>query len=471
MRWKNGTYTWLALGSVPSTMADTSGVVAAICDEFDENLPGLKHDPYRLVGDRIRNAGNRSKMATVGTPRRTDKGGLQARYNLMRSYSPEMRCPECGEYQQFELEHIGWPSGMTATEVLEQVAGWAACPGCGSQLGDDKHREMALSARFKCLNPERPMSRRSARIPGWCTLQTNWSRAAYEWLSVQDDPIAQIGFWNSVAAIARDVGSDTSSKIETRYANRKAGHMRGHAPKGSQLLTFGCDVGVRTLWWWCWAWGSQGRVAMVDAGGLPYGDEASRTIEAARDELYEITKKLSGSTGLPFRGGIIDSGDQATTVYDLCVSWPGGGWLPAHGSTKTPNLWRLDKVDPLRKHRGRWGNLQLIGHHTHRLQDRLEHALTRDYSKPQGCALVSDTTDTELLHLRSCVRVEHLRTTTWDKAYKGAPDHMRDAACLAMLAGIVGENDRLEDVAEVEKPAPKPAPRPAKAARQVSDRL
>lgn len=451
VRWSNGSFTWIGLGSSAQSLADTSGVVVAFIDEFDENPITLKHDVVRLVSDRVRPAGMRGKLVMYGTPRRFDSGGLQARATHARDHVPEMRCPSCGDWSVFEMENIKWPD-RDRQEILDQGLAYAICPVCGCCLGDGRHRDMVLGARFRCVSPGIPDGERAARIPGWCTTQTNWSRAAYEYLSAEQsaDPLQLVAFYNSVAALAVDVtGSAQAEDTDSRYATRRVDYALGSAPAGCQILTAGIDVGVRTLWWWVFAWADSGRKAMVGCGGELYGDEANRTIEQARDAVEEKINKICADTGLEFAGGLIDSGDQATTVYDLCASWPQGGWLPAHGSTHVPVLWRRDKIDPRGQHRGKWNGLILIGHHTHRLQDKLEMSLSTPWDSSGGLALPVDVDKRTLTHLRNCIKEEKFsRVASWRKAYKGAPDHLRDAACLALLAGVIAGVDDLEPVAK-----------------------
>jgi phage terminase large subunit GpA-like protein len=449
LRWDNGSFTWVALCSSTQALADTSGVVNVIADEFDENAPNMRHDFWKLLADRVRPQGDRGKLARGGTPRRTDVAGLQARAESMRQYVPEMCCTECGEWSVFEMEHIKWPEGVDRNEILTNRLGYAVCPVCGCALDDKAHSEMILGARFR-VHKDGPAEEKDIRIPGWCTWQTNWSRAAYEYLGAQGDPIAEVAFWNSVAALAVDIaGANVLDDDGNLYLNRRGEYACGIAPEGCQAITAGIDLGVRTIWWWVMGWGPGGRWAMIDAGAELYGDEAGRSVEAAFAATEHHVQRLCEVNLLPFRGGFFDSGDNATIVYDLCKSAK-LAWLPAHGSTHVPTLWREDKIDPQRKYRGRWSGLILIGHHTHRLQDLLEYSLSRSWDDAGGSQLPKDVDARVLTHLRNCVKVEKLRTKSWDKKYKGAPDHLRDAACLAMLAGVVSGASELKEPVSTE---------------------
>lgn len=450
IRWENGTFTWIASAQSQQSLVDTSGCSYSIHDECDEVRANLSYDAISAAYDRIRPRKMKAKQALFGTPKRTDEGGLQARGAKVMMHFPEMKCPSCNKYEIFDLENIKWPEDKDPDVIRESRLAWAECPSCGHHCRDFDHFQMAIGARMRCLTPTRHKSRKSARIPSWCGNQMSWSDVAFEYLIAKDDPIKLCEFMKSVACRATNPNMEETVTGVQPYETKKGLWSRDNKeiPADVRCITAGVDPGVNQFWCVVIGWGSRGRKYFLWSFEQQFEGPSLEDYKKAWREVFIKTRlpehTIKSAARPKFMGGLVDSGDAGTAVYDLCAE--SSGWLPAKGDPALRALYGKGNIDPDNKHRGRWGALTLIRHNTHMLQDALERCLNTPISSPNGVEFAMDEGPRLFKHLRNVVRKRSpTGQVRWDKTSKSAADHLRDAAAHAMLAGIILECDTIPD--------------------------
>lgn len=449
LRWKNGRYVWGALATSANTLADTSGIGTAVMTEFDEILPNLKHDPFALTYDRIR-FHHRRKMLCAGTPRRLDSAGLYSMYSESRMHVAEFPCPECGDYFCVEDNDLKWPENASADEIKTGRLAYVVCKSCGCEIGDQHHMTMAMGARLRCLNPDKSEIHCGIRVPSWFSAKMTFSESVYELLNAKSDLTKLAEWYKSVAAKPVDTYKLNAVDDTFRYEHRQsvAWHReRMEIPPDVIAVTAGIDVGTKGFWFVLLGWGIGGRKYVLwNADYQPKGmdtkawDEAwARVLERCDTSKFNW---LGNGSPPPFKLGIIDSGFDAPNVYSLCLKPTTKRWLPAKGDGGAHALYKKTNADPERKHGQKFAGLPLILHNTHFLQDILEKSLHTSIEDEQGIAFPADEHSRMFRHLEAAAKKELPNgSSRWDKTSKNAADHLRDALCLAVLAGeIMGLN-------------------------------
>jgi phage terminase large subunit GpA-like protein len=303
---------------------------------------------------------------------------------------------------------------------------------------------MIKTARWRVLNPEVPPVEVGYRMPTWCGPQLSWSDVADEYLAAKDDPTRLGDFMRSVCCRPFDPTILEAGRYEDRQGTWSRDQLE--IPADVIEITAGVDVGVAELWLVVVGWGIGGRKFVLWSARIPRGPGIHGFAEAWRktDERARLPEHRSLAGDKPtLIAGICDSGYETDLVYEGCRTFP--GWLPAKGDPRGRAVYQMTHADPERKHRGRYSGMRLVLHSTHILQEMLENALATPITESGGIEFAMDEGKRMWDHLRGCVRkIKPDGSTTWDKAHKGAHDHLRDALQLAILAGIIAKSDRLE---------------------------
>ena len=471
LRWKNGRYTWMALSTSPDTLADTSGCSTAIMTEFDESPDNMRHDPLALTFDRIRYS-HRRKMFVNGTPRSLSSTGLYALYQQCKMYVATMPCPHCGEHMTIEKNDIMWPEGKDPKEIKRLKLAYVVCKSCGCEVADSHHLWMAEHADLKCITPDRSDLWVGIRIPSWFSAKMSFSETAFEFLEAQND-LVRLGDWyKSIAALPVDVFALNRIDEQFSYEDRRSIEWKREQreiPPHVKAITAGIDVGTGGYWFTMLGWGKDDRKyllwsAFYEAKGIGYEPWEKAWEQVHKNFEPGYFNWLGHGPTPAMKLGIIDSGFDAPTVYSLCKN--SQKWLPAKGTGGLKTLYMRTQADPERKHSGKFAGLPLVLHNSHHLQDMLENSLHTPIDNPHGFAFPADEGKRIFDHLRAAVKKEGGATGSyWEKTSKGAADHLRDALCLAVLAGEIMGLNKLSSEAEpatIEQRGEMSRPRPKK---------
>ncbi len=227
-------------------------------------------------------------------------------------------CPHCKGWVTPERDHlVGWKEAETIADARSN-AHWS-CPACGEKITEAEriamNRAAVLVHRGQRVEPDGKVS---GEVPATDTLGFRWNAfnnlfwsaayvAAAEWRA-RFDPDEE----NSEKALLQfkwawpydPPEADLSPLDAGRVARMVSDTPRGVVPRECEVVTVGCDLGLRVCHWAALAFSTDATVRVIDYGEL------------------EVPQVAEGP-----EHGIMMALDQ---LKDLCSS----GWLRAGGDTR-----------------------------------------------------------------------------------------------------------------------------------------
>lgn len=170
-------------------------------------------------------------------------------------------CPQCGDYQPLQWDHLTWPPGEPHRAVY-------ACPSCGAVIPEHHKTTMLAAGEWRATRPESP-------VPGFhlnalyapLGLGLSWAELAAEWDGCQRDPNRQKVFVNTRLG---ECYADPDEKLDWEEIKARAG---GYAvrtvPPGCLLISAGIDVQKDRFAVLLLGWGRNNVVWLLDYQELP----------------------------------------------------------------------------------------------------------------------------------------------------------------------------------------------------------
>ena len=331
-----GMYLTLAGSNSPSSLA-SKAIRFLFLDEVDK-YPGASKkeaDPISLAKERTKTFHNR-KIFITSTP--TLKTGhiwkAKEEADIEKHYF--VPCPHCGEYIELKWKQIDFPKeeGMSYADRAEFAV--YICQECGCIITDQDKPNMLRYGEWRIVKQNTKFVR---KVAFWMnTLYSpfvRFSEIAKEFLDSKDDPEKLQNFVNSWLA---EPWEDTKLKTNADLVlERQTDYEEFVVPEWAKLLTGGVDVQETCLYWSIRAWGN-----FFTSQNIAHG-QAFSFQEVER--IMNLEYQMPDGTPLVVALALIDSGNDADTVYDFCAN--NSEWaLPSKGSSNSMlSHYRLSKVN------------------------------------------------------------------------------------------------------------------------------
>lgn len=228
-------------------------------------------------------------------------------------------CPFCAWEQ--ELRFFPDRDGRGGFRFAESgpVAATYECEACGERIEHQHKRDMVAAGKWEATNPE-------GTHPGfhvWSAYSpfTTWDRIAQRYLAARGDSTKLKAFYNL------DLGLEWEERGEApdhqALAARAEDYPTGRVPAGALLVTVGCDVQAKGIYYEVVAWGPNSESWSIDAGFIA-GDTGDTTSEAWRglDALYRARYPIAGGEALECDLMAIDANYNTDQVCDWVRTKP-----------------------------------------------------------------------------------------------------------------------------------------------------
>ena len=332
----DGMYLTLAGSNSPSSLA-SKAIRFLFLDEVDK-YPGASRkeaDPISLARERTKTFHN-SKIFITSTP--TLKSGHiwkeKEDADIEKHYF--VPCPHCGEYIELKWSQVTFPSeeGMSAADRAE-FANYI-CQECGCIITDQDKPDMLRYGEWRIVKQNTKFVR---KVAFWMnTLYSpfvRFSEVVKEFLTSKGDPEKLQNFVNSWLA---EPWEDTKLKTNADLVMERQTEVEEFmVPEWAKLLTAGVDVQENCLYWSIRAWGNH-----LTSQNIAHG-QAYSFQEIAR--IMNLEYRMPDETPIVVALALIDSGNEADSVYDFCAD--NSDWaLPSKGSSN-PMLshYKLSKIN------------------------------------------------------------------------------------------------------------------------------
>lgn len=332
----DGMYLTLAGSNSPSSLA-SKAIRFLFLDEVDK-YPGASRkeaDPISLARERTKTFHN-SKIFITSTP--TLKSGHiwkeKEDADIEKHYF--VPCPHCGEYIELKWAQVTFPSeeGMSAADRAE-FANYI-CQECGCVITDQDKPDMLRYGEWRTVKQNTKFVR---KVAFWMnTLYSpfvRFSEVVKEFLTSKDDPEKLQNFVNSWLA---EPWEDTKLKTNADLVMERQTEVEEFiVPEWAKLLTAGVDVQENCLYWSIRAWGNY-----LTSQNIAHG-QAYSFQEVAR--IMNLEYRMPDETPIVVALALIDSGNEADSVYDFCAD--NSDWaLPSKGASN-PMLshYKLSKIN------------------------------------------------------------------------------------------------------------------------------
>lgn len=315
-------------------------------DELDKfNEGGAKEaDAVNLLDQRTKDQVNPQRWKT-STPTVTD-GLIWQEYlkgNQMRYFVP---CPYCGERVVF-----GWSKDYTVLPLtgVEAWIAWdqeargrdgawdldrvkasahAVCPHCKGKIGNEHKTGMVRLGEWRATNTSAPSSFVSRHLSSLysTSTETTFGVLAVKFLQSKRSMNGTQGFINGDLAEPYENQESRGRRVEI-VVSGSADPVPGSEP----ILTADFQAVAPYIWMVVRAWAPGGH---------------SRLVWAGHCDDWDSLRRIQLRFAVPDRSVVVDSGFQASTVYEQCLRWglrmsgaAGGlpywlGWLPSKGREK-----------------------------------------------------------------------------------------------------------------------------------------
>jgi phage terminase large subunit GpA-like protein len=263
-------------------------------DEFPWNV-GERGDPEGLIESRMA-AFSRRKRFRLSTPSVKGASRIEMAYAASDRRRYHVCCPQCGERQVLEWEHLQW------TPDLSQV--WYACAvnGCIVQERDKPAmlREAApdypQGGQWIAQSPERS---RESHGYAWNALYTpiglgySWRELAAQWLAAQDSDERLQSFVNERLGRTWE-DRRTAVRVEDLVARAEPYPLRT-LPRGALLVTAGVDTQDDRLACQLIGWGRGGSWWVLDYVEISGDPDRPEVWVALQDLLSRPLATVSGT--------------------------------------------------------------------------------------------------------------------------------------------------------------------------------
>ena len=297
-------------------------------DEIDKMGGASKKEasPYNLAKERLKTYKAQSKLFACSTPT------LKANYiwNLHEN-ADEVRhyfvpCPHCGELIELLFKQVVYdkdPDKEMSAYERAQTARYV-CPECGCIITDGQKPEMLRRGEWRAVKKRGIGHPKTVGywINSLYSIFVTWADAAEEFIKTKDNPEELQNFVNSWLA---EPWEDTNMRANEKIVLERQTELPKYAvPSWAMLLTAGVDIQETSVYWTIRAWGKN-----MTSQGIAHG----QVLNLNQIETIMNTEYLKeDGTRMLVSLCLIDSGNDADTVYSFCVgkeNWA----LPCKGSS------------------------------------------------------------------------------------------------------------------------------------------
>ena len=321
-------------------------------DEVDKYPPfsGKEADPIKLASERQKTFWNK-KTVKVSTPT-TREGYIFREYEKSDKRKFYVPCPHCGKYQLLLFGQIKWEkkdgrTKYTPGKIKNDNLAWYECAHCGDRIEDYDKPGILSDGKWV---PDGCEIDDNGKITGddtgkhrgfwvnslyspWLT----WSDIAAEFLDSKNNIELLMNFTNSwLAEVWEEKVKATS---ENNIRDLVCDNKRGIVPKDAIVLTAGVDVQKGHFYYVIRAWGYDDQSWLIDCGTFEYWEDLEEII-LRKEYANEATGEM-----LQVYMTCIDSGYQASDVYEFCRRWSDCTKAVKGDSPKDGKYYRGSKID------------------------------------------------------------------------------------------------------------------------------
>jgi phage terminase large subunit GpA-like protein len=444
----DGMYLTLAGSNSPSSLA-SKAIRYLFLDEVDK-YPGASRkeaDPISLARERTKTFHNR-KIFVTSTP--TLKSGhiwkAMEEADIVKHFF--VPCPHCGEYIELKWAQVTFPNedGMNFADRAE-FANYV-CQECGCIITDQDKPNMLRYGEWRTVKENTKFVR---KVAFWMnTLYSpfvRFSEVVKEFLQSKDDPEKLQNFVNSWLA---EPWEDTKLKTNADLVMERQTDVEEFiVPEWTKMLTAGVDVQENCLYWSIRAWGNY-----LTSQNITHG-QAYSFQEVAR--IMNLEYRMPDGTPLVVALALVDSGNEADSVYDFCAD--NSEWaLPSKGSSN-PMLshYKLSKIN---KADSKAYGMNLVLVDTGKYKDMIAGRMQR--KNGSGSWMVFAGCDREYAEQVTAEHKVNVRTNNgkykqeWVQKTSHADNHYLDCEVYAMAAAdVLGVRTlHLNEVQEAPKEQP-----------------
>lgn len=417
-----------------------------VMDEVDKypRWSGKEASPIKLVTERTKNFPWR-KIMIMSTPTTENGNVYQAYVNSDVKYKFYLPCPECGEWQTLDFEHLKFPKGKDGKFDLGRVRAntYYECCSCGFHI-EDKHKKQMLrkgkwitSDKFNGIPRKIGFSINSMYSPF-----VTFSDVATQFIESKDDPSLLMNFVNSWLG---EPWRSKASRIEVdSVMQQRTDTPAGYVPKWAKILTGGVDVQQGYFYWVIRAWGVNMTSQKIACGKAMTFDDLSNIMDTywpIEDDYHKMQVSLY----------CIDSGYKTEDVYDFCYLHSPYA-LPVKGSSKQmPTKYKISSTEPSSFRRNSVLNLYTVD--TDQYKNWISAHLNIPVGQPGAWQVDADTDEeyAQMICSEHKVLVEEGRypVERWQKIASHRANHYLDCEVYSAVAGdIMNVRWLTEDVEE-----------------------
>lgn len=399
-------------------------------DEIDKMGGASKKEasPFNLALERTKTYRPQEKVYACSTPTLRDNyiWNLHDGADEVRHYF--VPCPNCGEMIELRFAQIRFEKDDEKQMSIAERAKTATyfCEKCGMEIKNESKPEMLRRGEWQAVRKRGIGAPRSVGfwINSLYSVFLKWEDVAEEFLKSYEDPEQLQNFTNSWLG---EPWEDTKLKTtEDTVKDRESEEKEFVVPDWAEFLTGGVDVQETSLYYTIRAWG-----AYTTSQNITHGQVLS--FEEVADAMNREYVTSDGRK-MVVRLCLVDSGYQADSTYDFCVT--NSDWAkPVKGaSNPMRDRYKIGKVD---KQGSRAYGMELVLVDGGQFKDSISARMRRENGS--GSWMVFRGCDEEY---RRQVTAEHKvversggkSKTVWRVKHSHADNHYLDCEVYAMAA-------------------------------------
>lgn len=470
MRFKNG----------GSLILDTAGGKTAmqgrdpwlvILDELDK-CAEKNTDLGDLVGraeKRILTWRTMGKVVGISTPTFDDKG-IWAQWMQSQQWEWHIPCPDCGVSEALSffgrlpdgtapidyrgIDKVSMRGGVRwerledgshpdPQHLRDAKSAWYECPHCGHKTNETDKPRFVGSGCLECITPDRSPRRSAAHLSGLISPDYSWSHLAALFLEALKSPAKMVVFITEVLALPQVTRKQKEVAKESLEALKSSTWSQGSdgvlgippIPKWIERLYFAADAQQVEFWGVLEGVGYEGESMVLWAGRIDSKDDVRKldtAIWAREDGTFLSLAKAGIDTG---------DGNRTHELYHMISKLMNFHALKGNARIDKPLvLGNQDFKNPdgTVTEQG----IVLYSWKTTHFQDMLQAQINRGGGPGDGALhLPADCPRAWFDHIRSERRVEKIVDKevrwVWEPVYASAPNHLRDAHCMAKVLAFL----------------------------------
>jgi len=289
-------------------------------DRYEGNV-GDEGDPVKLVEQRAATFPNR-KIIMTSTPTTKGTSRIEMAYEESSQGIWQVKCPNCGEYQQLLWHHIKYEKHPSRPECIGEPM--ASCQHCGVLSGEWEWKD----SPGKWLHREPDAETKGFHVNALVSPWSSWRILANDWITAQGNVELLQVFVNTKLGEVWEVPGDV---VAAHDLTKRCQNYGAQVPDGVLVLTCAVDVQGDRIEYEVKGWG-RGKSSWGIKYGKIYGDPKQtfdylveglpvRSVWTQLDEVLQDTYRYrDGSTINIVRCCVDSGGHAANAVYRYCVA-------------------------------------------------------------------------------------------------------------------------------------------------------